>query len=200
MIVKVCGIIDQNNLEELISPGIDMIGINFYQSSKRFINHTELSSPSELIRVGVFVNHRVDEILQSKLTHVLDYAQLHGDEEENFCSEVNKNIPIIKVFRITPDFHWTDVHRFSFAKYFLFDTHTKHFGGSGKKFDWNILAEYDGSIPFLLSGGIGPDDAEIIKKINHPMFKGIDINSQFELSPGIKDVSLVHKFIKEIRA
>ena len=198
MIVKVCGITDNKNLQEICSSGIEMIGINCYAPSKRYIGTKSLDDCSAK-RVGVFVNASIDEIKESITLHGLDIAQLHGDESPEFCLEVQKVIPIIKVFRVDKDFDWEDTKRYNFANFFLFDTKTIEYGGSGVQFDWSILDNYKLEIPFFLSGGIGPKDADSILSLEHNRFIGVDINSRFETHPGFKDVNLVNNFLQEIR-
>lgn len=198
MIIKVCGIREQGNLEDLCDLPIDMIGINFYEPSSRYIGDSKLKKKDGVKNVGVFVSAPLDTIMEAAEKHELNYAQLHGDESSAVCKEVQKNIPIIKVFRIDEGFDWEVVSDFDFADYFLFDTKTNLFGGSGTKFDWSALDNYNLSIPFLLSGGIGPESVDSIKSLTHEQFVGIDINSKFEISPALKDVELVRKFIKEL--
>jgi len=199
MIIKVCGIRDQENHAALSAFDLDMIGLNFFESSKRYIGSAQLEKKGNQIRVGVFVKPSLTEVLSSQRKHHLDYAQLHGDESAYFSKEVQSHLPIIKVFRIDTSFDWEGLKDFSFADYFLFDTMTSAYGGSGKKFNWSNLEKYALEVPFLLSGGIGPEDAAEIKELDHPSFAGIDINSQFELSPAYKDPELVARFIKEMR-
>ncbi len=200
MIIKVCGLNNAQNLADLSKLDIDMAGYNFYLPSPRYIDHILPDIPNNIKKVGVFVNASLDVILQKKELYKLDYAQLHGDESSSFVKEVKSFIPVIKVFRIADDFNPAILKDFDFCDMFLFDTATKNFGGSGQKFNWNILKQYDIKIPFLLSGGIGPNDVDEILKMDHPHFKGIDINSKFEVRPGIKDVGMVKKFVKMLRS
>jgi len=204
MIIKVCGIKTEENILFLSKSSIDMVGLNFYQPSIRYVPEEfdpEFFDilPSHIKRVGVFVNERHDNILRLSKKFKLDYAQLHGDENSEFCKKLSEWIPIIKVFRIDDGFEFSSINAFAIATYFLFDTQTKNYGGSGKKFDWNKLKDYRGKIPFLLSGGIGPDSQEQLVKINHSQFVGIDINSKFESEPGIKDKSLILPFLESMR-
>ncbi len=199
MIVKVCGIVDQENHDGVSRSGVDMIGINFYQPSKRFIGEKVLTQVSEQDRVGVFVNSSKEEILRARQVHHLDYAQLHGDESVELCMEIQSVIPIIKVFRITADFDWAITSDFEFATYFLFDTFTKVYGGSGKRFDWSALDNYEGTTPFFLSGGIRPEDVEAVKDIQHQRLIGVDINSGFEVEPGLKNIEDVEYFVSALK-
>jgi len=204
MIVKVCGIKTEENIEFLAQADIEMIGLNFYSPSVRYIAEDANpdifnSLPRNIQKVGVFVNESIATILEIISKFNLDFVQLHGDENPEFCSTLAKHIRIIKVFRVDKDFDFISVLNFDSATYFLFDTKTINYGGSGKKFDWTILNQYKESIPFLMSGGIGPNDIDQILEIKHPYFKGIDINSKFESTPGIKDKNLVLPFINKLR-
>lgn len=204
MVIKVCGIKTQENVEFLSQANIDMIGLNFYQPSVRYISdaidpNIFSSVPNKIKKIGVFVNESKSIILAKSLKFNLDYVQLHGDESPDFCAQIANHFPIIKVFRVGQEFDFKSTQDYDSAQYFLFDTHTIQFGGSGKKFDWDILRLYTYRKSFLLSGGIGPEDADHILQINHPQFMGIDINSKFEMSPGIKDKNLVLPFINNVK-
>jgi len=159
-------------------------------------------------RVGVFVDDMPQNIVIRVYNYSLDYVQLHGDESpvmiENLRRTLDPDIaPKIKIIKALSIRSEEDVRRWRDYKglvdLFLFDTPTEGYGGSGEKFDWTALEAYDGDVPFLLSGGIGPADAERIKSFKHPQFAGIDLNSQFETAPGVKDVELLRTFIAKIR-
>ena len=199
MIIKVCGLKDAENLLELCKLNISMVGYNFYAPSPRYVDHLLPDITDKIKKAGVFVNASLDEIKEKKELYNLDYAQLHGDESVAFAKEVKFFVPVIKVFRINDQFDSAILQLYNFCDYFLFDTATDKFGGSGQKFEWKILNEWEINTPFLLSGGIGPGDVDGILKIVHPQFKGIDINSKFEVSPGIKDVEMVRNFVTEVR-
>ena len=205
MLIKVCGIKDIKNIRFLSKADIDMIGLNFYKPSIRYISEDVPPMlfdvlPNDIKRVGVFVNEDAKKIRSIIKMYNLDYIQLHGDEDYGFCNRIAEVIPIIKVFRIDDSFNFDTVNEFKSAEYFLFDTQTKEYGGSGKKFNWHMLDQYHGDIPFLLSGGIGPDDHESLAQFAHPSFVGIDINSKFESEPGIKDINLLNPFISLIKS
>jgi len=203
MVVKVCGIKTPTNIAEMSDLDIDMVGLNFYSPSKRYITEDRDGSdfeqlPSNILRVGVFVNATIDDINRLADKYKLDYIQLHGDEDLAFCRKVAKSHKLIKVFRVDEHTDLSTLHDYDFAKYLLFDTATKQFGGSGKKFDWSVLHQYQGEIPFLLSGGIGPEDAGQIAQLEHRSFAGIDINSKFESEPGIKSIALIKPFLDKL--
>lgn len=148
----------------------------------------------------MMIDQDKDRIWQTVNDYSLDMVQLHGTESVDFCCEINKNLPVIKAFSIETeqDIKQADTYEGSCA-YFLFDTKTAGYGGSGRKFDWNLLNKYTGQTPFILSGGISSGDAGAIKKINHPKLYGIDLNSRFETeNPGVKDIVLLSQFIKTI--
>lgn len=201
MIVKVCGLRTENNLA-LVKDSLDMIGLNFYMPSIRCVA-LEADAynilPSTVKRVGVFVNESQESILDKISEYRLDYVQLHGDESVEFGKEISKHIKIIKVFRIKSVVDLSNIANHDYAEYYLFDTYTEAFGGSGKQFDWSMLNNYTGDIPFLLSGGIGPDDTDSISNISHPMFRGVDINSKFESEPAVKDMVMIDRFMEVIK-
>ncbi len=194
MTIKVCGLKDANNLLDITTLNINMIGYNFYPPSPRYVDHLLPDITENIKKVGVFVNASLEVIEQKMSIYKLDYAQLHGDENLSFVKEVNSFIPVIKVFRICDNFEPSILQLYNFCHYFLFDTATSKYGGSGIKFDWNILNDWKIDKPFLLSGGIGPENVANILKFNHPNFEGIDINSKFEVSPGVKDMKLILQF------
>lgn len=199
MLLKVCGINQVDNYSRVRSIGVDWIGINFYAPSKRYIGTTDLPPKENGGRIGVYVKADIDTILETAQTYQLDYAQLHGDESVEFCKEVSAHLPVIKVFRVGGDVDWTDVAQYEdVCEYFLFDTKTIEWGGSGHHFDWSVLEGYKGHTPFLISGGIGPHDIKRVRGLSHPQFVGVDINSRFEDEPGIKNIDLVRTFAKQL--
>ncbi|MBT0812946.1 phosphoribosylanthranilate isomerase [Litoribacter ruber] len=210
MIIKVCGLKDTENVNSLLqSCSPDMLGMIFYSKSPRFIGESvhksNFFSSQGQDRVGVFVDSAFSEILKTVQEFQLDVIQLHGNEDADFVKNIKEalDVKVIKVFRIGKELRMEDLRPFDgLADYFLFDTETSSFGGSGRRFDWQLLEAYDLQTPYLLSGGIASDDVgelvELQKK--HPKMAGIDINSKFELEPGIKDVELVKTFVEKLRA
>lgn len=192
-----------DNIKELGQLPIDYMGMIFYEKSPRFVDRLIESDlhtlPTDIKRVGVFVNANADYITTKIKDYSLDLVQLHGNESPDFSKELNKEIPVVKAFSISEitDLEKTRAYEGA-ASLFLFDTKTPQYGGSGQKFDWNILNEYRGSTSFLLSGGISADDVKSIKKIKHPQFYGIDLNSKFESEPGRKNIELLQQFIKAL--
>ncbi|MGI6047053.1 MAG: phosphoribosylanthranilate isomerase [Petrimonas sp.] len=200
-IIKVCGMRDADNIREIENLGVDWIGFIFYRKSSRFVSQIPDYLPEKAKRVGVFVNETKENIIETTERFALDFVQLHGNESPDFCEEIGKErVKIIKAFSIEDSFPIETVKEYeSVCDYFLFDTKTLQYGGSGKKFNWEVLSHYRGNKPFLLSGGISLDDTKSIHQFQHPMCAGIDINSKFEISPALKNVGLVKQFIKKIR-
>lgn len=204
MIIKVCGIKFEANIRAISKLSIDMIGLNFYSPSVRYVDESVIPEwydmlDDEVSRVGVFVDMDADDIFDYVDEYRLDYVQLHGNESLETVQSIAAQVPVIKVFRVGEDFDMNAVQEYAFVDYILFDKDSKGFGGSGHKFDWSILDAYNLEVPFLLSGGIAPDDVVAIKSFAHPKFVGIDINSKFESEPGIKDMALVESFVGALR-
>jgi phosphoribosylanthranilate isomerase len=205
MKLKVCGITMLEQLQQLEQLGADYAGMIFFEGSKRYMGD-KLSGSSEAIRktsikkVGVFVNTELEVIEQAIKDYGLYAVQLHGDETDEFCLELMDKAKVIKVFRIAAEASIDAlVDPFQAAcHYFLFDTDTVSFGGSGKQFDWALLERAAIGKPFFLSGGIGPNEVEKIKIFQHPYLYAIDVNSRFEVEPGVKDMEGVKQFINDL--
>lgn len=203
--VKVCGLTKLNQIKELIDLKVDFLGFIFYEKSPRYVlNHLSLEQISEInhqAKVGVFVNEELDKIVEISEKAKLNFIQLHGDETEEFISELrqklNSKIAIIKVIRIgnlTENLE-SKIHNLkSKIDYLLFDTDSKAFGGTGKTFDWNILNDIKILIPYFLSGGISLENVHQLSTINHQPI-ALDINSKFEIEPGNKDLEKIKEFI-----
>ena len=197
---------DADNIRDISALGVDMIGLIFYPPSPRYVQ--QFSSGAGIIpdyapdmgktplRVGVFVDDMPQNIVTRVYNYKLDYIQLHGNEPretlENLRATIDPDIkPKIKIIKAISVSSAEDIKKYKeyvgAADLFLFDTKCKTVGGSGEQFDWQVLQAYDGDVPFLLSGGIGPDDAERIKNFHHPKCIGIDLNSKFEIEPALKD-------------
>jgi phosphoribosylanthranilate isomerase len=202
MIVKVCGLRQPQNILDIVDVGVDWIGFNFYPLSPRYMQTPpqELRNIDNATKVGVFVNADLEYILKMKETYSLDFAQLHGDETLEVCKEINQFIPIIKVFRIHDQFDFSTVSDYAFAAYYLFDTDSKAYGGSGHKFDWSLVFNAMVNRPYLIGGGITPQDIKAFAKMKQTGFVGVDINSKFEIEPGLKDVQVVQNAIWELKS
>ena len=210
-LVKVCGMRDAENIREVEELGIDMMGFIFYSKSSRYVSVRPPYLPTKCKRVGVFVDATIGDICQHITDYSLDIIQLHGHESTDFIRSLRSlcgdSTAIIKAFSIATkeDLEATTPYE-GLVDYFLFDTRRPPEetggwlppGGTGKKFDWSILETYHGDTPFLLSGGIGPDDAEIVNyqlSIINSKCIGIDLNSRFEIEPGIKDIVKLKTFL-----
>jgi phosphoribosylanthranilate isomerase len=204
MKIKVCGLRDTENVLELYEAGIRMMGFIFYDKSKRFVDVERRrnlydSIPSDVKKVGVFVNESVDFVIRIVEDCGLDFVQLHGEEAPEFCLEVQKFAKVIKAFRVDESFDFSELEDYQICDYLLFDAKGKEYGGNGIKYDWDLLQAYKLETPFLLSGGIGPDDVDEILSFEHSKFIGIDINSGFEIEPGLKDVEKIKSFISYLK-
>jgi phosphoribosylanthranilate isomerase len=201
MKIKVCGMKDKHNIEALEKVReVDFIGHIFTEKSPRFIGRSQVKS--HIPSFGVFVNSSKSEIEQAASEYDLSFIQLHGDESPEFSKSINESVkPVVKVFAISDkrDFEKTRDYE-GCCTYFLFDTKTKLRGGSGEKFNWDLIKEYQGKTPFFLSGGISADDAQTIKEIQHPLLYGVDINSGFETKPGLKNIEEINLFAKELKS
>lgn len=159
-------------------------------------------------RVGVFVDDMPQNIVTRVYNYNLDYIQLHGCEPRETCENLRATIdpdikPGIKIIKAISVSTADDIKKYKeyvgAVDLFLFDTKCKTIGGSGVQFDWSVLAQYDGDVPFLLSGGIGPEDAERVKAFQHPKCIGIDLNSKFEIEPALKDVEKLREFLLKVK-
>jgi phosphoribosylanthranilate isomerase len=202
MIIKVCGMRDGDNIREVEQLSIDWMGFIFYPKSSRYVSEVPAYLPTKCKRVGVFVDASTDEITKKIHDFYLDAIQLHSNESPEQISHLlslTSHLSIIKAFNIaTAEDLKSTASYTGLADYFLFDTKGASVGGNGEKFDWSVLDSYEGETPFLLSGGIGPDDAARVSSFRHPKCAGIDLNSKFESSPAYKDVTTLSRFLNEI--
>ena len=202
MKLKVCGMKFQSNISKISELKPDFMGFIFWSKSKRFFNEKSILISNKINKVGVFVNQDYDFIEEKINNFKLDFVQLHGEEDYQFCKKIKNRCKVIKVFNIGTNFDFKILNSFeSVCDYFLFDTKGDSYGGNGIKFNWKLLKKYPSKIPFLLSGGIDLTDfTEIlkIKELEIPLI-GIDINSKFELKPGLKDIKKVKELIKKMK-
>lgn len=204
-LIKVCGMREADNIRQVEALGIDWLGFIFWPKSSRFVHERPAYLPANAKRVGVFVDADIEVVRETAAAYCLDIIQLHGKESPAYIKHLRSLCSdhvavIIKAFNIaTPeDLKQTEPYE-GITDYFLFDTKAKMVGGNGTQFDWTVLNDYQGNTPFILSGGIGPDDAEKVKAFHHPMLAGIDLNSRFETVPAHKDVNLLRTFIETIK-
>ena len=211
--LKVCGLAKMDQIQELRTMNVDFLGFIFYEKSPRYaLNHLNLEDISRIDhqgKVGVFVNERMERILEIVEKGKLDLIQLHGDESKDFIIELkaklNPDIKIIKVIRmgneafenkkkmeqafISP----STTFKLQPITYYLFDTDSKAFGGTGQQFDWTLLNEFEIPLPYFLSGGISEMNISNIESLRQKPF-AIDINSKFETEPGNKDIERIRQF------
>ena len=206
LIIKVCGMRDAANIVALSQLPIDYMGFIFYPPSPRFVgdilNNAVLEQiPKSIKKIGVFVNETLKDVERTAEKFKLDGIQLHGSEISDYCLALkDKGYIVIKAFKGETETLTCETAAYRFAcDYFLFDTPSIRYGGSGRKFDWSILEQQKLHRPFFLSGGIDLEDVERIKSIAIPELYAVDINSRFEISPGIKDIEKIKKFIEKIR-
>ena len=206
MKLKVCGLTKTDQIHELISMKVDFLGFIFYEKSPRFVLNSlsleDMESLKHNGKVGVFVNETIENVVEISRKANLNYIQLHGDEDDIYIAELKKQlnpeIKIIKVFRVGKEFEnlkFKIQNLKSDVDYFLFDTDSKAFGGTGKTFNWQILNELDIPKPYFLSGGISVENFDEIQNIKHQPF-ALDINSKFETEAGMKDLEKIREFIR----
>ncbi len=199
--LKICGM--KHNTAEVATVGSDYLGFIFYEKSPRNFEGVLPVLPSEIKKVGVFVNASLDFIMNKINLYSLDVVQLHGEETPLFCANLMAEIhvEIWKVFSIKDRFNFNELTPYeSYTDKFLFDTKGKEKGGNGYTFNWEVLKDYPSNKPFVLSGGIGLGEIPAIKKLllsNLPIY-AIDINSKFEEAPGQKDLELLQQLKKEM--
>lgn len=201
-IIKVCGMRQAENIQEIEAlKEVDMMGFIFYSKSPRFIYEMPAYLPTRAHRVGVFVNEDKQVVKTYADRFGLDYIQLHGNESPDYCRSLySSGLKIIKAFSIARTKDLNSVSEYEEECHlFLFDTKCEQHGGSGNQFDWNILHDYNGKVPFLLSGGINSYSANALKEFSHPNLVGYDLNSRFELNPGEKDPERIRTFLNELK-
>jgi phosphoribosylanthranilate isomerase len=212
MKIKICGMREPANIRAIAGLKPDYMGLIFYRGSKRFVNGADPelveSLPSGIKMTGVFVNETLETVLDKMKQYSLKSIQLHGQETSGYCSSLQKalraqdpDIELIKAFGIDQDFDFNILKKYlPVIDFFLFDTKTPAHGGSGLKFNWEILKGYSFEKPYFLSGGIGLDDLQQLKDLNDDRLYAVDLNSRFETSPGLKDTDQVSLAIEIIRA
>lgn len=211
MRAKVCGLNSIQQMMQLDEMGVEFAGFIFYPKSPRYVLKTcsklelKKAKGATINKVGVFVNEEPDQLLALVDECGLYLAQLHGDETPRYCEKIADYISVIKAFRLRDDDDvlWKIKDYQDIVDMFLFDTAGAEYGGTGKRFNWDILFSLNINKPFFLSGGIGPDDLEALQSFkSDPVAKdlfAIDVNSKFEISPGVKNMELVQPFIKQLK-
>lgn len=204
--IKVCGMRNAQNIKDVEALGIDWMGFIFWPLSKRYSKEKPAYLPTKCKKVGVFVNASVEEVAEKCKEYGLDLVQLHGDEDRGYVVSLRRTLAenevapmIIKALALKTKEDLKKCDEFvGFVDYFLFDTPSAGYGGTGQKFDWSLLDAYCLFTPFLLSGGIGPDSIDALKDFQNPFCVGFDLNSKFEIEPGLKNVEALKSFIEAL--
>ncbi|MGI8951043.1 MAG: phosphoribosylanthranilate isomerase [Chitinophagaceae bacterium] len=209
MRIKVCGMTSIDQMHQLGEVGVQFAGLIFYHKSPRFImrhlsGYDVKKEKLKVYKIGVFVNASYDEVMNHVDNFGLDMVQLHGDETPYQCDKIANYVSVIKVFRLTGSEHveWKIKDFYYTTDMFLFDSEGLGFGGTGKKFNWQLLKDVNIGKPFLLGGGIQPGDVNALKKFQYTAVAkdlfAIDINSKFEIAPGVKDMNKIKEFVKAL--
>jgi phosphoribosylanthranilate isomerase len=205
MKIKICGMKEPGNIREIAGLQPDYMGFIFYPGSKRYAGNLSPSEvkhlPDAIQRVAVFVNAPREEILSTCRAYSIRILQLHGDEPPVFCRSFREEgLRVIKAFRIGKSLDAEGMERYrDSCDMILLDTSAEGYGGTGRKFNWKQLKHFKSPLPFLLSGGIGPGDADRIKEMDLSRLQGVDLNSRFEIKPGLKNKNELAKFIRKMR-
>jgi phosphoribosylanthranilate isomerase len=204
MKIKVCGLRDPENIQSVAALEPDYLGFIFYNKSLRYVGEISIETldikSATIQKTAVFVNEKIENINAVIDKYNFDFIQLHGDESPAFCKSLRDKAIVIKAFGVNSDFDFKQLNRYrNKVDLFLFDTKTDVHGGSGLTFDWKVLDKYDMKIPFFLSGGLSADNIELVKEIDHEQFYGVDLNSKFEVSPGLKDIQQLEKAFNIIK-
>lgn len=209
--IKVCGMTLPEQVNALDEMGVDFAGFIFYPKSPRYMAHK--ISPEKMrqikgriAKVGVFVNTPYEELLRTVDDYRLDMVQLHGDETPFMCEKIANYVTVVKAFRLTDNdpIDWITRPYHDSCDMFMFDTMGAGYGGTGKKFDWNVLKEAAVNKLFFLSGGIEPGDEEKLREfeqeeVGKKLFS-VDINSKFEVGPGVKNMEKIGEFCRDLRS
>jgi phosphoribosylanthranilate isomerase len=204
--IKICGMREPGNIRDVSGLRPDYMGFIFYPGSKRYSGRLSPSDlkdfPDDIQKVAVFVNASREEIVSTCKAYSIRIIQLHGDESPAFCHSFREEgFQVIKAFRVGQGLDMEEMKGFAeVCDFTLLDTSGEGFGGTGKKFDWNQLTKYTLDLPFFLSGGIASGDADRIMDMNIPQMHAVDLNSRFEIKPGLKDKEELENFIRRIRS
>lgn len=204
-IIKICGMKDADNIRKVARLLPMLLGFIFYEKSPRYAGGLDpevvRSLPDFITPVGVFVDASISEIVDTCSRYGISTIQLHGNESPEICRSLKGHgLTVFKAFGIKQRPDWTEMSSYEgTAEMFVFDTFCKCKGGSGRKFEWHMLENYPLSTPYLLSGGIGPEDVDNVLSAVRPKMAGVDINSRFESEPGVKDIDKLIHFILSLR-
>jgi len=197
--LKICGMKVPLNIEGAIALKPDYLGFIFYPGSKRFVDSLDAevvkNIPADIKTTGVFVDEKLETVLATIELYQLKAVQLHGNESPEYCAALQGKAEVIKAFGISESFDFSRLKAYDrVIDYFLFDTQTPGHGGSGQMFNWQLLDKYTLQTPYFLSGGIGLENAAELMGITDARFFALDVNSRFELAPGLKDIDLLNQF------
>jgi len=208
MRIKVCGMTQPEQVEQLSGMGVSFAGFIFYPKSPRYVfkhmTTTQIRKENSINKVGVFVNSPIEEVLHMVDECRLHMVQLHGDENPKYCEKIADYVSVVKAFRLSENdsVEWMIRPFMEVCDMFMFDTMGAGYGGTGKKFDWAVLKDQEIGKPFFLSGGIEPGDEGKLQEFSQePVGKAlfaIDINSKFEFSPGVKDLEKIRDFSRKL--
>jgi len=204
MKIKVCGLKNPDNIQSVTGLEPDLVGFIFYKPSPRYVGDLQpevlVNIPEHIIKTAVFVNEAAENVGNIIDQYHFEAIQLHGSETPAFCEQFKGKVIVIKAFGLDEAFVFERLDEFrGKVDFFLFDAKTPIHGGAGKTFDWTLLNNYKLDIPFFLSGGLSAENMEEIKHITHPQFYGVDLNSRFEISPGMKDINKLEKAFNIIK-
>jgi phosphoribosylanthranilate isomerase len=204
LMIKICGLKDPANIMEVSDLNPDFMGFVLYPGSPRYINpedaaHIIKNIPQSIKKVGVIVNEPIGIALKIAESGAFDFLQLHGNENIEYCYRLSSRIDIIKTFPVSRSLPDGMADYQEYCRMFLFDTAGKSHGGGGKQFDHTLLRNYSLDKHFILSGGISPTDSDYLRSMETDNLIGVDLNSRFELKPGIKDAVLLKNFIGKLR-
>jgi phosphoribosylanthranilate isomerase len=203
LLLKICGMKVPSNILEVAALRPAYMGFIFYKGSKRYIADLPAgvidALPSSIKKTGVFVDASLEEVVAAIAVYSLDAVQLHGNESEAYCKalkDAENKVEIIKAFGVDEEFDFGRLGSYAdVVDYFLFDTKTEGHGGSGLSFSWELLQKYTLAKPYFLSGGIGLEALSEVQNITDPRLYAVDVNSRFELEPGVKDITKLKEII-----
>ncbi len=198
MIVKVCGLCQGENIREVEATAPDWYGFIFHSSSPRYVATIPDYLPKGE-RIGVFVDATLEEILQQRTAFQLTGVQLYKASPEVCATLRNEGLKVVRAIPASGDLNAATAPFLSAVDYFLFDTPSPLYGGTGVSYDWQQLHSYTHAVPFLLSGGLSLNSLPELQRFVHPAWQGVDLNSGFETAPGLKDARLLSQFIPQFR-
>lgn len=206
MKVKVCGLVEPENIKAVEALGVDLLGFVFYAPSPRYVERATFEqfyeiSDGKAMQVGVFVGEDPNQVAAKARNFSLDYVQLHGEESPEYCRRLHeKGVQIIKAFTVDADFDFKSINAYAtVCDYFLFDGASTGRFSETQSFDWSLLKQYTGRTPFFIGGNLTPNSLSALQKFQHPQWIGVDLSTGFEASIGVKDIAVLQTFIDQFR-